>query len=100
MSINYTASNGIGYSVKHNNYTSETDLFYYTNGHKTNQFKCFRTGNYHDDEPNIKTFMVIKDAFKNGLDLTECKKALDNELERLGLVATCDFGTVGGLLIL
>jgi len=103
MGVDYDGNYGIGYKVTESDDISEAELedglAEYLYGKVGDGFEHFEVGEgcYTGDKNDI--FIVIKDAFKDGLDLTSKKKALDDELTRLKLTPVGEFGDVGGLYV-
>ena len=102
MGVCYEANYGIGYEVEATDEIQEDELedglSEYIAVNVGEQFTYFEVGSgYTDEDDNI--YVVIKDAFKDGLDLTAKKKLLDKELARLKLKPISDFGDVGGLQV-
>lgn len=107
MSVDYTANSGIGYLVCESDELSEDEemqgeledglqeYIIYACGE---EFDCFRTGNLFSGRIN-GVFLVIREPFKDGLDLTASKEKLDKEIKRLRLDTKSEFGVVGGLLV-
>ena len=107
MGIDYRASSGIGYAVDESEELNndeemeeelEDGLEEYIDYNCGEDFDCFGTGNgYSGDVTGI--YLIIKEPFKDGLDLTAAKEKLDEEVKRLRLGAEGEFGVVGGLYI-
>jgi hypothetical protein len=103
MGVDYNANYGIGYQVKGSDDIPEDQLEYglaeYLYGKLGDEFEHFEVGegNYTGEENDI--YIVVKSAFKDGLDLTAKKKALDEEIKRLKLEPVGKFGDVGGLYV-
>ena len=103
MGVDYDGMVGVGYQVTESDELTEKDLeeglAEYLYDKVGDGFEYFEVGEgcYTDDDNEI--YIVVKDAFKDGLDLTSKKKALDDELKRLKVKAVGDFGDVGGLYV-
>lgn len=103
MSIDYSAKYGIGYGVCESDEISESEelddgLHEYVEGQCGEEFECFEPGNsYTGDMEGV--FLVIKEPFSKGMDLSWVKDALDKEVARLKLEVDEDFGVVGGLMV-
>lgn len=101
MGIDYDANFGIGYEVTNSGELSEEDIedgmFEYIDENVDERFWCFEAGEGNYTGEDNSSFIVVRDAFKDGLDLTGKKKMLDEELKRLNLSPVGDFGDVGGL---
>jgi len=101
MGVDYDANYGIGYKVTESDDLPEEELedglTEYIYGNVDDAFEHFEVGegNYTGEEND--NYIVVKDAFKDGLDLTSKKKALDDELKRLKLEPVGEFADVGGL---
>jgi mRNA deadenylase 3'-5' endonuclease subunit Ccr4 len=106
MGIEYSSDFGIGYEVDlireviaseefERDYDSDV-LEYLTlnlkEGFEVSCYGDFFTG-------YIDYIVTIKEPFDNTLDLTESKKLLDTEVERLGIKILSEFGLVGGCTI-
>ena len=107
MGIDYRASSGIGYAVCESDELSEDEemeseledgLEEYIDCECSEEFECFQTGNGYSGKTD-GVFLVIKEPFKDGLDLTQAKEKLDKEVKRLRLGAESEFGVVGGLYV-
>lgn len=105
MSVDYKANSGIGYAVCESEELSEDEemqeeledgLEEYIICACGEEFDCFKTGNAYSGEID-GIFLVIRDPFKDGLDLTAAKERLDKEIKRLRLDTESEFGVVGGL---
>ncbi len=103
MSVDYDAHYGIGYEVRVTYEIKEHEdlddgLNEYLYGKLSAGFGSFIVGNtYSGDIERI--FIIIENALSNGLDLTEKKQALDDEIKRLKLQSVGKFDCVGGLYI-
>lgn len=107
MGIDYRASSGIGYAVCESDELNEYEgmeseledgLEEYIACECSEEFECFQTGSAYSGEID-GVFLVIKDPFKDGLDLTSVKEKLDKEVKRLRLDTESEFGVVGGLYV-
>ena len=103
MSVDYDANFGIGYEVRQSEamYDSEAledGLHEYLYENCGDGFECFEVGNLFSGEIS-GTYLMIKEPFKGGLDLTAAKERLDAEVIRLNIDSCGDFGAVGGLRI-
>ncbi len=101
MSSEYDAVYGIGYQVIITDKEHEkldTDLKRWLLGEQKIGITVITTGDYRPDIETC-TFLVIADPFKGGLDLSEKKKVLDNEIKRLELTVLSEFGLFGGVCI-
>ena len=103
MSIDYSAEYGIGYGVCESEEISETEeledgLHEYIESQCGEEFECFQPGNAMTGDFE-SVFLVFKDPFSKGMDLTWVRNALDEEVARLKLEVEEDFGVVGGLHI-
>jgi len=105
MSVDYRAYYGIGYEVTENNELSESEgdeledgLEEYIEGECGDGFECFGTGSAYSGRVD-GVYLVIKDPFKDGLDLTLAKERLDKEVVRLKLDIEGEFSEVGGLYV-
>ncbi len=100
MSSEYDAEYGIGYQV---GVTEEREekiddvLAYWLDRNTNEEVEAILTGDGRIGEDF--TFLVIKDPFKQGLDLSEQKKVLDSEIKRLELTVLSEFGLFGGINI-
>ncbi len=96
--MSHYAEYGIGYKVTASDDIAEDDLndglFEYLDRVIGGDWEHFSTG---IDGECTYNYVVVKDAFKDGLNLTDKKKTLDDELKRLKLDAVGKFGDVGGL---
>jgi hypothetical protein len=108
MGIDYRASSGIGYAVCESDELNEDEemeedledgLEEYIDCNCGEDFDCFGTGNgYSGSIDGI--YLILKEPFKDGLDLTKAKEKLDEEVKRLRLdTEDEEFGVVGGLYI-
>lgn len=102
MSVDYNGEFGIGYEVTEGDElidSEETedgfgDYLYECDGEVATHF-C--TGSDYNGE--LQYYLVLKDPFKDGLDLTKSKERLDAELVRLKVEPVGEFGSVGGLYV-
>ncbi|MDH3326894.1 MAG: hypothetical protein OEM38_09285 [Gammaproteobacteria bacterium] len=102
MGVDYDANYGIGYQVVAGDIPEddmEDGLDEYLYNRIGDEFQYFHVGAGNYTGETDDAFIVVKDAFKDGLDLTLKKKMLDNELIRLKLESVGDFGSVGGLRV-
>ena len=105
MSVDYNAYYGIGYKVGaddellDNEEDLEEGLVEYIDNECGDGFECFATGSAYSGRVD-GVYLVIKDPFKDGLDLTDAKERLDKEVVRLKLDIESEFNEVGGLLVL
>lgn len=103
MSVNYDANYGIGYKVCESDMISgtaelEDGLHEYLCDKVGDGFEYFKVGDCYSGEMD-GVFITIKEPFKNGLDLTQSKQMLDDEIKRLKLETDGEFNEVGGLYI-
>lgn len=102
MSVDYRASYGIGYKICKSEYIETEDLEdgleEYIDCECGEGFECFVTGSAYSGDIT-GTYFGIKEPFKDGLDLTAAKEALDKEVERLKLETESEFGLIGGLYV-
>lgn len=102
MIIDFSSEYGVGYAVTESEEITEEDLegglAGYIHRNMGNNFESFKEVNAMIDDADA-TYLVIKNPFKNGLDLTEVKEELDNEIKRMNLQVDSEFGVVGGLYI-
>lgn len=92
---------GIGYEVDASIRASQRlpeenikdGVFKYILNNLDDRFWCFCDGTNND------CFVAVKDAFDDGLDLTDKKKMLDEELKRLDIMPIGVFRDVGGLYV-
>ena len=103
MSVDNDAMKGIGYEVFPtsevlDNIEGVIEFHHWLDEQISADFESFIVGN--DLTGRVDgTFITAKYPLKYGLDLTQIKKDLDDEIERLGLSAGLNFGVVGGLWI-
>ena len=102
MGVDYDANYGIGYEVKASENIDEEllgdGLEEYLYNELGDNFDSFTVGNAFSGEID-GVYVTIKNPFKNGLDLTEEKAALERELERIQVTPVSLFGGVGGLRV-
>ena len=103
MGIDYSANYGIGYEVSASEDIDETDemedgLSEYLYCEREEGFDSFEIGSAYTGEID-GVYLIIKEPFKDGLDLTAAKERLDQEVKRLKLETDSEFGVVGGLYI-
>lgn len=103
MSIDYNSNFGIGYKVSANEEIFESEqledgLNDYLWNEAGDNFDQFEEGNAMCGDVDA-TYLIIKNPMKNGLDLTEVKAELDEEIKRLKLDVESEFGPVGGLYV-
>lgn len=96
MSIEYSADFGIGYEILET--AEHEDLLDFIDCETGEEFECFEPGNSFTGEMD-GVFLVIKEPFSKGANLTWAKDALDAEVKRLDLETCGDFGEVGGLSV-
>ena len=99
MGVEYYANYGIGYKVVEKEEELEDGLAGYLYGKVGDAFEHFEVGEGSYTGETNDFYIVIKNAFKDGLDLTEKKAQLDEELKRLKLLPDSEFGDVGGLFV-
>ncbi len=103
MGVDYSGNYGIGYQVTGSDEIPDAELeeglseYLYNKVGDGFQHFDVGSGSYTGEENDY--YIVVKDAFKDGLDLTAKKKAIDDELKRLKLEPVGDFGDVGGLSV-
>ncbi len=104
MGVDYGANYGIGYEVvasaelfESEDYDEDCSLEDYIELDETN-FESWTIGNSYCGEDE-EFYITLKDPFRDGLDLTQRKKALDAELKRLKLEPLSEFNEQGGLYI-
>jgi len=103
MGIDYKGYYGIGYEVIESDKINEEDiedgLGEYLYSEVGDDFKYFQTGsgNYTGEEDSC--YIVAKEPFRDGLDLTLTKERVDKELKRLNVEPVGCFGSVGGLYV-
>lgn len=102
MSVDYDAYYGIGYKVEEGDKIDEElladGLEEYLCEEVGNGFECFQIGNAFTGEFSA-VCLVIKDPFRNGLDLSSAKENLETEMKRLNIKPVGSFGLVGGLYV-
>jgi hypothetical protein len=103
MGIDYSANYGIGYEVCESDEISEDDcmedgLNEYLENECGEEFECFEENQGYDTDV-IATYLVLRFPLLTGLDLTDQKEKLDNEIKRLKLETEGDFGLVGGMYV-
>ena len=104
MSIDYDPVYGIGFEVMESEEIAEIEemedglLEYLDCGIDSEVFECFQPGNGFTGEQG-PVYLVLRDAFKDGLDLTNSKAILEAEAARLKVDIIGDFGLVGGLRV-
>lgn len=103
MGVDYNGNYGVGYQVVAGDNIAQDEIedgiVEYLYSKVEGDFDHFQVGagSYSGEEDEC--FIVIKDAFSDGLDLTKKKEALDEELKRLKLKPVGEFGDVGGLYV-
>ena len=101
MSVDYTGNYGIGYEVIFGEDICDEDmsdgLIDYIDNQIGDNFSCFEvgSGNYTGEDNDV--YIVLKNPFCDGLDLSSKKIEIDNEIKRLKLEAIGDFDSVGGV---
>lgn len=102
MGIDYKGNYGIGFEV---DATDDIDEFYLEDGlvdyiyeNISDEYDVFEIGSLYSGEID-GTYVVIREPFKNGLDLTSEKEKLITEIKRMNLDIIGDFGTHGGVLV-
>lgn len=101
MGIDYDANFGIGYEVEASDAAKDSEEFedglgdYLYNA--ANGVESLTCGSYYSGD--CTHFLVIRDPFKDGLDLTKGKSDLEDEIKRLKLITVGEFGEVGGVLV-
>lgn len=103
MSVDHRASSGIGYKVTASEEIEDSEaledgLNEYLYGEIGDEFEHFESGSYYSGIMD-GTFLVLKEPFKDGLDLTAGKEKLRIEIERLKLDAEGELDVVVGLLV-
>lgn len=103
MGIDYDANFGIGYEVEEGEEIKDSSdleegLQEYLYSELGDGFSSFEVGSAYSGRID-GVFIVIKEPFKDGLDLTNAKARLDKEINRLGLKAKGEFREVGGLYV-
>ena len=103
MGIDYRAGYGIGYEVCESadiaeDECMEDELNEYLENECGEEFECFEENEGYDTE-TISTYLVLKDPFKAGLDMTHQKEKLDKEIKRLRLEACGEFNVVCGMYV-
>lgn len=96
MSIDYDVVFGIGYEVEVSGDTPEDYSLEEYVEQNLQGFKYFVTGNNYSGEDDV-VYIILKEPFSNGLDLTHKKALLEMEIERLDLDFVSTFGVVGGV---
>lgn len=101
MSVDYNANFGIGYEVQASDEIADTKEldgglgeYLYKKDSSANSLTC---GSYYSGK--CSHYLVIRDPFKDGFDLTKAKSELDEEIKRLKLITIGKFGEVGGILV-
>jgi len=102
MGVDYDANFGIGYRLKNKFFEDdengeEFDMESYLDDVITDDFRYFKTGSGSYTGEENEYYLVIKNPFETGLDLTEKKKLLDDFLAKNDLEVDGDFDVVGGL---
>jgi hypothetical protein len=104
MGIDFSANYGIGYEVCAGDEIIDSEEMedglgeYLYNQDIGIGFEFFDENEGYDTEV-IATYLIIKDPFTGGLDLTEAKMKLDKELIRLELEPIGNFKEVGGMYV-
>ena len=103
MSIDYNAEYGIGYQVYESDEIAESEdledgLHEYIENECCEEFECFEPGNAMTGDME-GVYLVIKEPFSKGMDLTWVKDALDEEVKRLKLYVDDDIDLVGGMSV-
>ena len=102
MSTDYISSFGIGYQVIETEEIEEIELEDGLNEYIANnlgiEFEHFECGNAYTGDSD-GCFITIINPFKNGMDLSEGKQKINEEIKRLKLETLGDFDAVGGLYI-
>lgn len=104
MSIDYDSLYGIGFKVTESEEISDLDemadglLEYLECEMDSDIVDCFQPGNsFSGDEGPV--FLVLKDPFKDGADLTNAKAILEAEADMLKVNIVSDFGLFGGIRV-
>jgi len=107
MSVNYECEVGIGYMVvatarlkRNSEAYMEDGLYEYINSKIDNdsEFDVIESGDLYRGEIE-GVFIILRDPFKNGEDLTHAKYRLMLQINVWGLVAIGRFNLVGGLKV-
>jgi len=100
MSTEHTAYYGVGYKVEPKERFGNDELLEveYLYENLSDLYSSFRIGSDWSGDYS-GTFVIVKEPFKDGLDLSDIKTGLDNELLRLSIQPCSDFGVVGGILV-
>lgn len=103
MSVDYDAKKGIGYQVCEGEEIADTEeledgLFEYLYNEVGDEFDCLDIGDSYTGCGHA-VFLVLKEPFKNGLNLEGEKLKLDKEVKRLKVKSEGEFGLVGGLRV-
>ncbi len=101
MGVDYDANYGIGYKVTEGDGIDEDELedglIEYISENLGDDFEYFEVGSGSYSGETDDCYIAIKRPFKDGLDLTDKKKDLDDELKRMKLEPIGEFNEVGGL---
>lgn len=103
MGIDYDGHYGVGYEVEpteeiQEEYGNESEFLEYVDWKVGGDYHCFQTGNAYSGEYG-GVYVVLRDLFKDGLDLTKAKEDLEQELDRIKVKPVGEFRDVGGIFI-
>mgnify|MGYP003630812987 CR=1 FL=1 len=101
MDIDYNANFGIGYKVSASEDIAESEeledgLRDYLDCECGEEFDSFEVGNAWSGDIDFTCLIILTQNIE-GLDLSEAKAKLDEEVERLGLDVESEFGLFGGV---
>lgn len=103
MGVDYTGQYGIGYEVEYVEHTDadgdDLGMADFLDESLSDGFEWFQVGNGSYSGRPDRYFVAIEKPFDGGLDLTNKKKSLDAELERIGLTPIGEFNVIGGLYV-
>ena len=102
MSVDYTGHFGIGYEIIESDKISDEDIEeglseYLHEIDIDKRFSFFQVGSGSYTGEENKHYLIVKNPFSCGLDLSRMKIILDNEIGRLRLESIGEFKVVGGL---
>lgn len=103
MGVDYNANFGIGYKVvdaRTEEQIEEVEFLYYLEEElEKTDYWCFETGDGWYTGNENEFFVVLKEPFKNGVDLTEDKMLLGRKLKSLDVEIDGDFDLHGDIFL-